>query len=411
MQPLVPAVEASESATECAAFDALCQTGLPVVGDRIREMFLTMAAGVLEWVAAWWSEVPSLSMTDGFGSQMRAYAVALSVALLVLGLVIQAGRMVWMRRAAPLVDAVTGLSTYVVVVALAVPVTAGALAAGDALSAGVLAGDVDQQVAAQVVAELAATPHTGVVVLLGLLASLAGVGLAAVMMLREVSVLLLAATLPVAAAGRLVPGIGNWLPSVIRWVVALVLWKPAAALMYAAGQRLMVPDEPRSLLVGVVTIGLTVAALPALARWLTPIAQTASRDLLGATSVVTSAGGFRVVARGPTLQQQVARIEREFGTGTARPFSPVGAGGTGRGTAGALALGMAATDGEPEAGTEGGDAAASVGREPGRDGGGEPGADVLVGGGHRVGAPGGRTGGSDRPTSRWNGNGRPEGMG
>lgn len=338
MRHLLLAVQASETVAECDAFDVLCQTELPMAGDRVREMFLTMAAGVLEWVAAWWAEVPSLSMTDGFGSRMRGYAVALSVAMLVLGLVIQAGRMIWMRRAGPLVDAVTGLSSYMLVVALAVPVAAGALAAGDAFAAGLLTADAEQQVAAQVVGELAATPHTGVVVLLGLLASMAGVGLAAMMLLREFSVLLLAATLPVAAAGRLVPGIGNWLPAVLRWVAALVLWKPAAALVYAAGHRLMAPEEPRSLLIGVVTLGLTVLALPALARWLTPVSQSVSRGLLGAGSAVSVATGSHLVARGPTVQQQSARIERDFGSPAGRGLAPVGVAMAGRGALDTVAI-------------------------------------------------------------------------
>lgn len=338
---LLLAVEATEAPTECEAFDVLCQSTVPLVGDRIRELFLTMAAGVLEWVAAWWTEVPSPSLTDGFAGQMRGHALALSVAVLVLGLVIQAGRMIWMRRAAPLVDTITGMSTYVIVVAVAVPLAAGGLVAGDAFAAALLGGEGDQQVAARVVAELAATPHTGVVVLLGLLGSMAGVLLAAMMMLREMSVLLLAATLPVAAAGRLVPGIGNWLPAVLRWVAALVLWKPAAALVHAAGSRLMAPEEPRSLLVGVVTLGLAVMALPALARWLAPTAQSASRGLLGGAGAVTGSGrsSSRLVARGPTLQQQVARIERDFGSPAGRSMPPPGTVVGGRGPSGAALAG------------------------------------------------------------------------
>lgn len=321
------AVEATEAPTGCGAFDVLCQSELPLAGDRIREMFLTMAAGVLEWVAAWWAEVPSLTVTDGgFGSQIRASAVALSLGVLVLGLVVQGGRMIWLRRAAPLVDAVTGVSTYVLVIAMAVPLAGGALLAGDVFAASLLADGVDEQVAARVVAELAATQHTGVVVLLGLLASMAGVLLAATMLLREVSLLLLAATLPVAAAARLVPGIGAWLPSVLRWVAALVLWKPAAALIYAAGHHLMTPDEPRSLLVGVVTLGLAVAALPTLARWLAPAAQTMSRGLLGGGGVERVPGGAHLVARGPTMQQHVARIERDFGSPAGHRLPPPGGG-------------------------------------------------------------------------------------
>lgn len=357
MSPLQLAVEATEPPLECGAFDVLCQTEPPLAGDRIREMFLTMAAGVLEWVAAWWSEVPSLSLSGGFGSQMRSYVVGLSVALLVMGLVVQAGRMIWMRRAAPLVDAVTGMSTYVLVVALAVPLTAGALTAGDAFAAGLLAGGVDEQVAARVVAELAGTRHAGVVVLLGLLASSAGVLLAAIMLLREVSVLLLAATLPVAAAGRLLPGVGEWLPSVLRWVAALVLWKPAAALVYAAGHHLMTPEEPRSLLVGVVTLGLTAATLPALARWLSPLAQSTSRGLLDG-GAMTLGGGSRLVARGPTVQQQVARIERDFGSPAGRRTPP-----SGTATAAGAGAAVASPRVRVPVGPEGGD-------EPDREGGG-----------------------------------------
>lgn len=324
------AAAAGDAAEDCALFDVACRTAGEagaeagvIGGDRIREMFQSMAAGVLEWAATWWTEVPSLSTADGFASQLRWYVLTLSLLLLVLGLVIQGGRMIWMRRAAPLVDTLTGLSTYVLAVGLAVPVTAGALLAGDAFSAWVLDDAVDQQVAAEVVLLLAQTREVGVVVLLGLLAALAGVALAAVMMLREVAVLLLAATIPLAAAGRLVPGLGNWLPSVIRLVIALALWKPAAALVYASGARLMVEDEPRSLLVGVVTLALTVAALPALIRWLTPLAAGAVGTLTG-TGTPASARGAGLVARGPTVQQQAARIERDFGSPAGRRIPPPG---------------------------------------------------------------------------------------
>lgn len=354
--PVPSAAAAADAAEECALFDVACRTageaGLEagvIGGDRIREMFQSMAAGVLEWAATWWTEVPGLSASDDFASRLRWYVLTLSLLLLVLGLIIQGGRMIWMRRAAPLVDALTGLSTYVLAMGLAVPVAAGALLAGDAFSAWVLDDGVDQQVAAEVVLLLAQTREVGVVVLLGLLASLAGVALAAVMMLREVAVLLLAATIPLAAAGRLIPGLGNWLPSVIRLVLALTLWKPAAALVYAAGQRLMVPDEPRSLLVGVVTLVLTVAALPALMRWFTPVATGAVGTLTGA-GTPASARGSGLVARGPTVAQQAARIERDFGSPAGRRVPPPG-----------IAVGRS---GGPGAGPNGPDGIAG---HPGRD--------------------------------------------
>ncbi|WP_052668050.1 hypothetical protein [Nitriliruptor alkaliphilus] len=328
--PLPLAAAAAEAVEDCPLFDIACRTagevgaeaGVPG-GDRIREMFQSMAAGVLEWAATWWIEVPGLSTADGFASQLRWHVLTLSMFLLVLGMVIQAGRMIWMRRAAPLVDALAGLSTYVLAVGLAVPVTAGGMLAGDAFSAWVLDDAVDQQVAAEVVLLLAQTREVGVVVLLGLLAALAGVALAAVMMLREVAVLLLAATVPLAAAGRLIPGLANWLPSVVRLVIALALWKPAAALIYASGARLMVEEEPRSLLVGVVTLALTVAALPALIRWLTPVAAGAVGSLTG-TGTPPSARGVGLIARGPTVQQQAARIERDFGSPAGRRIPPAG---------------------------------------------------------------------------------------
>lgn len=93
------------------------------------------------------------------------------------------------------------------------------------------------------------------------------------MALRQAGLLVLAAMLPLAAAGSLTKSTRGWLDKIIVWLIAMVAYKPAAALIYAIGfQYLSSPAANNNgsiatLMTGIVVLLLAVVAMPVMLRF------------------------------------------------------------------------------------------------------------------------------------------------
>jgi type IV secretion system protein TrbL len=106
------------------------------------------------------------------------------------------------------------------------------------------------------------------------------------MALRQVALLAVAATLPLAAAGSLTATTRGWLSRLTPWAVAMVIYKPAAALVHAVGQQYLSQlAEPGGSGVGTVLAGVVVLALGV-------VALPLSLRLLSWSSVRIAAGGI-----------------------------------------------------------------------------------------------------------------------
>lgn len=234
------------------------------------------AATLVGDAAAWWA-VPSAPLQQPAVLGAQNALRPLLALVLIAAVLVQAIRIILLRRGEPVIAVASGLLRFAVAAALGITVLQGALWAGDAL-ASTLLGDSAADFGALM--KQALTKREGIAEpFLLLLLSVAVLLLAGAqwmaMALRQVGLLVIAATLPLAAAGSLTASTRGWLTRLVPWAVALVLYKPAVALVYALGYGYLSSTAGSggaagtglgTVLVGIVVLAVGVAMLPALLR-------------------------------------------------------------------------------------------------------------------------------------------------
>lgn len=199
----------------------------------------------------------------------------LLLAVLVAAVAVQAVRIVVQRRGEPLAVVASGLARFGLTTTLGLATLQAALVGGDALTAALPAGPaggVGEIVASRLVARDGLTePFLLLLVSVCVLVLAAGLWMA--LFARQVALLVIAAALPLAAAGSLTVATRGWLARLVPWGVALLLYKPAAALVLGLGAGVLsAPAAAQgvgAMLAGIAVLGLAVAVLPALLRLLT----------------------------------------------------------------------------------------------------------------------------------------------
>ncbi|MCI2238110.1 hypothetical protein MN205_06345 [Kineococcus sp. TRM81007] len=261
------------------------------------------ATWVIKTTVGWWLEVPSIDLAGSPAVQLREYVWWLAIAVAAGSAIWQGVRMAATRRAEPLLDVGRGLVTLALWAGIGITGPALALQAGDAFSVYVLDKAASGRIADRLVqlASLTGVNSAGAVILLGLIAMLAGLVQAVLMIFREGAVVVLAGTLVLAAAGNATQFGRPWLMKLLGWMLALVCFKPVAALVYATA--LVMTGEgtdPRTVIVGLTMMVLAVAALPVLMKlfsWATGSAghsgslAGAAASGLGATATGVQVGG------------------------------------------------------------------------------------------------------------------------
>src|SRR5262249_12191457 len=118
--------------------------------------------------------------------------------------------------------------------------------------------------------DLGGNAAPAVVVVFGIAAMIVALVQAALMLFRQIALIILAGVLPLAAAGTVAPITRPWIRRITSWMLALICYKPAAAAVYAAAFTLIGSGgSTRTVLLGFVTLLLSVIMLPALMRLFT----------------------------------------------------------------------------------------------------------------------------------------------
>lgn len=228
------------------------------------------AAALVGNAADWWT-VPSTSLLQTGVLSAQSALRPLLLLVLTASVLIQSIRIIVSRKGEPAIAVGGGLLRFVLAAALGVTVLQGALWAGDALAV-TLVGDSANDFGS-IMRDALTTRRDGLAepFLLLLLSGVVLVLAAAqwmAMALRQVALLAVAATLPLAAAGSLTATTRNWLSRLLPWGLALVIYKPAAALIHAVGSEYLLQIAASAgsgvavVLTGIVVLGLGVAALP-----------------------------------------------------------------------------------------------------------------------------------------------------
>src|SRR6266571_329526 len=167
------------------------------------------------------------------------------------------------------------------------------LKAGDAWSNWVLQASAGGQFGARLTGLLSMTglaaPAPAVVVVLGIVAIIISALQALLMLFRQGALVVLAGSLPLAAAGTLTPATRPWFKKVTGWMLALIFYKPAAAAVYAVAFMMIGAGKNlTTILTGFAMVAMSLLALPVLMRFFT--------WTTGQVTDASGAGGFMQAA-------------------------------------------------------------------------------------------------------------------
>ena len=378
---------------------AVC--GLPgavvssVAGDAFQAAVDQLATGLgkaLTLAMTFWTrvQVPALSDSSGPVGDLRGSTAYLTGAVAVAALLVAAVRLAFTRSSEPAVDAARGLVTLVVATGVGVPAVVALAAAGDGFSTWILGRAGGGALGPRLAGLATSLGPLGpglvfIVAILGIFAALAQVAL---MLVRVGVLVMLTGVLPLVAAGSGTRTGRATLTRVLSWLLAFVLYKPAAAVVYASAFYLVGQgSDPLSVLSGLALMVLSIVALPALLRLLTPAVAAATSGGGGGGAV---AAGAVVAATGARIVSQ--RTPAGGGAGSAggsagpSPVAGTAAGPSGAGPTGGPGTKGGGPAGAAAAGSAGSPAAAGAGA--GSTGAGGAGAVLAVAGAAKTAAKG-----------------------
>ena len=213
----------------------------------------------------------------------------------VVAVVVAAIRMAWEQRARPGKDLLRGLLTLVVVAGAGVTIIQALVEISDSFSHWIVrrslgceqggAGCFDERMAQLLILptgdvddRLSVGPLT--IIIVGFAAIVVACLQIVLMIGRSALLVILAGVLPLAASATTTATGQVWFRRAIGWIAAFILYKPAAAVVYAtafqlSGFRDLYADDESSLvsvLACLMLMTLAVAALPALLRFVMPVA-------------------------------------------------------------------------------------------------------------------------------------------
>jgi len=339
------------------------------VGQTIRLLF------------TFWEKIPapSLSATAGPVGQLQRslswYVGLFAVASVLIG----AARMAWSRRARTGVDLLGSLVRLLLVSAVGVPAVAALVAAGDGFAAWLLQRSAGGDFGARMISlgqtvsltsAIGGGATSALTLLIAILAILGALAQAIVLVLRGAVLVILTATLPLAASATNTDLGRQWWAKSSAWLIAFVVFKPAAALVYAGAFYLIGSGtDAQSVIAGLMTLALAAFTLPALMKLLVPAVASAGSsasagDLLAvggamATGAVgVSQLGGRAASGSSTGGGSGSSARDVTGAGSA---GPAGSGGQSRGPGSSGGSGDAGAAGSARSGSPGGTAAPAGG--------------------------------------------------
>ncbi len=322
-------------------------------------------------MVAWWVNLPSPDVAaDPVPRTLQAWLFPFTAAVAVIAVIAAGARMALTRKSAPLIDVGSGLLTVAITAAAGTLLPTLLLRAGDAYSTAVLSSATGGQFSGRFVKLIAFSAVTGpggtaILLVIGIIALVLAAFQAVLLLFRQVAVIILAGTLPLAAAGTMTPLTRPWFRKVTGWQLALIFYKPAAASVYGAGFVLIGQGtSAQDVLGGVAVLVLSLIALPVLLRFFNwapgQLEGGGGAGVLG--SVIGGAaavGSLRSYGGGGSAADQARAMSMTGGT-------PGGSSGAGRGPAGGAPGGppSPAAGGSPGGGAPGGAGAAAAAAGP-----------------------------------------------
>ena len=344
---LLPMVDNSDIGLEdCGFIDLACKakTGiLRALFDGISQGLEKMLVLVGDMVIS----PPSFTSEHQSNAQWLAGQTEyLAGILAVVSLMIGGMMLMWQRKAEPLKDILAMLIRLILISAGGVSLVALLSQASDEWSAWMLDEATAGSFNDNLIALFALNPfsrHSGILmaILFGLLAIIAGAIQVVLFMIRQPFLILMVGLWPLSAAATNTDWGRQWFSKLTGWIAAFLLYKPAVAIIFALGLKMMKPDTSDiadgmlNFIQGLLLIGMSMVALPALVKFIVP--STASLGSGGGGGVAAALGGIAGMKVASGSGEGGARGAGS--SGGSQGASPSGASGAGAASGGASGAG------------------------------------------------------------------------
>jgi hypothetical protein len=373
---LVPAKECSLGDVGCALGETAKNVAVAAATgglDQLRDSVLEAWGKSIAWLGTFWVNVDTTPVIQPGTVDQQTDVVWwaqnqlwwYTLVLVIFGILVGAGRLVWEQRKEHLTGIVKQLITFTLVTGSGVAVLQLLITGFDELAKALLNNATKGTGFAQNVGRMISlTGSLGVLlaILFGLIAILVSLVQLVMMVFRSGILILLAGGLPTAAAFTNTETGKQWFQRFLSWLIAFTLYKPAAALCYAVAFKLTASDVFASAdggvkaIVGLSLMVLGVVALPALMRLVTPMVAAASGGGAGMAAAGAAAGSLATGAigsgrlsggrsgstpssshssttTGNSSSRTSSRTDRQASGATASPSQAAGAGAGGAGAA------------------------------------------------------------------------------
>lgn len=336
---LLPMVDNSDIGLEdCGFIDLACKakTGiLRALFDGISQGLEKMLVLVGDMVIS----PPSFTSEHQSNAQWLAGQTEYLAGLLaVVSLMIGGMMLMWQRKAEPLKDILAMLIRLILISAGGVSLVALLSQASDEWSAWMLDAATAGSFNDTLIALFALNPfsvHSGILmaILFGLLAIIAGAIQVVLFMIRQPFLILMVGLWPLSAAATNTDWGRQWFSKLTGWIAAFLLYKPAVAIIFALGLKMMKPDTSDTadgmlnFIQGLLLIGMSMVALPALVKFIVP--STASLGSGGGGGAAAAVGGMAAMKVASGSGGSGARGAGS--SGGSQGASPSGASGAGAG--------------------------------------------------------------------------------
>jgi len=292
-----------------------------------------------------WTDTKTVAFVHG-------QTLKLTLGILTIAIVIAGMRMAWEQRAKPLQELLKALLTFIVVSGAGTAAIQLLITASDEFAVKVVNAAVGDESFSSTIRSMLISPSdygggSGItsalmLILLGQMAAWASLIQIVLMLIRSAMLVLLGATLPLAAAATNTEVGRAWLKKYCAWTLGFIAYKPAAALIYAAAIKLkddqMLGSDTSLMksLTALMMMLLAILALPALLRLAVPVTAAVAGGAAGMGGTGPDMSSL------PSGAMNVGSSGGAHGGGRSMASSG-GAGASGAGASGAGATGAATT--------------------------------------------------------------------
>jgi len=355
----------------CSSAGGVVADGATSAVNAIAKSLADGLATVLKTVTTFWTQldVPTMSAPGGPVVALQHNVFWLQGFIVVASLLYAAGKMAITRDGKAAAQAAGALMLTIVVTGLGLTAIDLASSASDSYSTWIITqstgGDLGSRLLA--ISNLSTlSGMAGLMIVFGILGIVAAFAQLGLLIARIGVLVVIGGTLPVTAAGTNTQMGRAWFQRILGWLIAFVVYKPVAATIYAGAFYLIGDGQDiTSVMSGLVLLMLSVLALPALLRLITPAVNGAVNGEFGGGLALAAGGvlasGARMIADRSSSKASAAGTAATAGATGARLTSTgsAGAASAASGPAGAaVALGRVAHSAAKSAGEH----AASLGQ-------------------------------------------------